>query len=104
MTAVRALPQFRAAALALPSSLLMTLNFFRVPGVLFLCLERAGRLSGPFPFSAVLGLVPGPQLGRAPVESELCQCRITPQTRWLFSPHAMLIQNIKSVNRDWEYQ
>ena len=47
--------QFREAVLALPPSLLIGLNSFRVLGVLFLFLEHTGRLSGPFPLSAGWG-------------------------------------------------
>lgn len=47
--------EFRAALLAIPTSLLIGLNSMRVLGVLFLLLVVEGRLSGPFPFSAGLG-------------------------------------------------
>lgn len=47
--------RFREAVLALPPSLLIGLNSFRVVGVLFLFLEHFGRLSGPFPVSAGWG-------------------------------------------------
>ena len=45
----------RAALLAIPTPLLIGLNSLRVLGVLFLLLAAAGRLSGPFPYSAGLG-------------------------------------------------
>jgi hypothetical protein len=48
-------PRFRAAILAIPMPLLIGLNTSRVVGVLFLALLAAGRLSGPFPWSAGLG-------------------------------------------------
>ena len=46
---------FRSALLAIPTTLLIGLNVMRVLGVLFLLLAFAGRLSGPFPFSAGIG-------------------------------------------------
>jgi hypothetical protein len=46
---------FRAALMAIPTSLLIGLNAMRVLGVMFLLLALAGRLAGPFPFSAGLG-------------------------------------------------
>jgi hypothetical protein len=46
---------FRAALLAIPTSLLIGLNSMRVLGVLFLLLNLDGRLAGPFPFSAGIG-------------------------------------------------
>jgi len=45
----------RAALLALPMSLLISLDVARVIGVFFLLLALAGRLSGPFPISAGWG-------------------------------------------------
>jgi hypothetical protein len=45
----------RATLLAIPMPLLIGVNALRVLGVLFLLLAAAGRLSGPFPFSAGLG-------------------------------------------------
>jgi hypothetical protein len=45
----------RAALLALPMSLLIGLNSMRVLGAFFLFLVAAGRLGGPFPYSAGLG-------------------------------------------------
>ncbi len=45
----------RSALMAIPMPLLIGLNSMRVLGVLFLFLAAAGRLSGPFPFSAGLG-------------------------------------------------
>jgi hypothetical protein len=48
-------PRFRAAILAIPMPVLIGLNASRVLGVLFLFLLAAGRLSGPFPWSAALG-------------------------------------------------
>jgi hypothetical protein len=47
--------RFRAAILAIPMPLLIGLNTSRVLGVLFLALLAAGRLSGPFPYSAGIG-------------------------------------------------
>ena len=48
-------PQARRAMLGLPLPLLVGLNIGRVFAVLFLMLEAAGRLSGPFPQSAAWG-------------------------------------------------
>jgi len=48
-------PRFRTAILAIPMPLLIGLNTSRVLGVLFLTLLAAGRLSGPFPYSAAIG-------------------------------------------------
>lgn len=48
-------PRFRSTILAIPMPLLIGLNTSRVLGVLFLALLAAGRLSGPFPYSAGLG-------------------------------------------------
>lgn len=45
----------RATLLAIPMPLLIGLNTLRVLGVLFLLLAAAGRLSGPFPYSAGWG-------------------------------------------------
>jgi hypothetical protein len=47
--------RFRAALTAIPMSLLIGLNRLRLLGVLFLALAAAGRLSGPFPYSAGWG-------------------------------------------------
>jgi hypothetical protein len=47
--------RFRAALTAIPMSLLIGLNRMRLLGVLFLALAAAGRLSGPFPYSAGWG-------------------------------------------------
>jgi hypothetical protein len=51
----RLFPGFRAALMAIPMPLLIGLNIARVLGVLFLFLAAAGRLSGPFPWSAGIG-------------------------------------------------
>jgi len=48
-------PKVRSTLLAIPMSLLIGVNALRVFGVLFLLLAAAGRLSGPFPFSAGFG-------------------------------------------------
>jgi hypothetical protein len=48
-------PRVRSALLAIPTRLLIGLNSLRILGVLFLFLAAAGRLSGPFPYSAGLG-------------------------------------------------
>ena len=48
-------PRVRASLMAIPMSLLIGLNALRLLGVLFLLLAAAGRLSGPFPYSAGLG-------------------------------------------------
>jgi len=48
-------PSFRAALLAIPATLIIRLNVLRVLGGLFLLLAAAGRLSGPFPYSAGIG-------------------------------------------------
>ena len=48
-------PAVRAALLNIPMALLIGLNSARVLGVLFLTLAAAGRLGGPFPYSAGLG-------------------------------------------------
>jgi len=48
-------PRVRSALRAIPMPLLIGLNAQRVLGVLFLLLAAAGRLSGPFPYSAGLG-------------------------------------------------
>jgi hypothetical protein len=48
-------PRVRSALLAVPMPLLIGLNALRLLGVLFLLLAAAGRLSGPFPYSAGLG-------------------------------------------------
>jgi hypothetical protein len=47
--------RFRAALTAIPMPLLIGLNSLRLFGVLFLALAAAGRLSGPFPYSAGWG-------------------------------------------------
>jgi hypothetical protein len=48
-------PSARAALMSVPTSVLIGLNSMRVLGALFLALAAAGRLSGPFPYSAGLG-------------------------------------------------
>jgi hypothetical protein len=48
-------PGVRSVLLAVPMRLLIGLNALRMFGVLFLLLTIAGRLSGPFPWSAGLG-------------------------------------------------
>jgi hypothetical protein len=48
-------PAARRAMLGLPLPLLVGLNVGRVFAVLFLMLDAAGRLSGPFPYSAAWG-------------------------------------------------
>jgi len=48
-------PSVRSTLMAIPMPLLIGLNALRVLGVLFLLLAAAGRLSGPFPYSAGLG-------------------------------------------------
>jgi hypothetical protein len=48
-------PKARKAMLSLPLPLLVGLNIGRVFAVLFLLLGTAGRLSGPFPYSAGWG-------------------------------------------------
>jgi hypothetical protein len=48
-------PRVRSSLMAIPMSLLIGLNALRLLGVLFLFLAAAGRLSGPFPYSAGLG-------------------------------------------------
>lgn len=48
-------PQARRALLSLPLPLVVGLNVGRVFAILFLMLEAAGRLSGPFPHSAAWG-------------------------------------------------
>src|SRR4029077_13602801 len=48
-------PKARSTLMAIPLSLLIGVNALRVLGLLFLLLAAAGRLSGPFPFSAGLG-------------------------------------------------
>ncbi len=45
----------RSAMLAIPVPLIAGLNVLRVLGVLFLFLAAAGRMSGPFPYSAGIG-------------------------------------------------
>jgi hypothetical protein len=45
----------RASLMAIPMPLLIGVNALRLLGVLFLFLAAAGRLSGPFPYSAGLG-------------------------------------------------
>jgi hypothetical protein len=50
-----AYPGVRRALLGIPTSLLIGLNSLRIVGALFLMLAAAGRLSGPFPYSAGLG-------------------------------------------------
>jgi hypothetical protein len=48
-------PAVRSTLMAIPLPVLIGVNAMRVLGVLFLLLAAAGRLSGPFPFSAGLG-------------------------------------------------
>jgi hypothetical protein len=48
-------PRLRTALLAVPMPLLIGLNAMRMLGVMFLLLTAAGRLSGPFPWSAGFG-------------------------------------------------
>jgi len=48
-------PGWRTALLGLPTPLLVGLNVSRIFGVFFLLLAAAGRLSGPFPYSAGWG-------------------------------------------------
>jgi hypothetical protein len=48
-------PTVRAAWLAIPMPLLIGLNVIRTIGFMFLLLAAAGRLSGPFPYSAGWG-------------------------------------------------
>jgi hypothetical protein len=48
-------PTVRAAWLAIPMPLLIGLNVIRSIGFMFLLLAAAGRLSGPFPYSAGWG-------------------------------------------------
>jgi hypothetical protein len=48
-------PGVRSVLLAVPMRLLIGLNAMRIFGVLFLLLTVAGRLSGPFPWSAGIG-------------------------------------------------
>jgi hypothetical protein len=48
-------PQARHAMLSIPMRALVALNIVRVFAVLFLLLAAAGRLSGPFPYSAAWG-------------------------------------------------
>jgi hypothetical protein len=50
-----AYPSVRHALLNTPTHLLIGLNSLRIIGALFLMLAAAGRLSGPFPYSAGLG-------------------------------------------------
>jgi hypothetical protein len=50
-----ALPAARSAMLAIPVPLIIGLNVIRALGVFFLVLASAGRLSGPFPYSAGIG-------------------------------------------------
>lgn len=45
----------RSAMMAIPAPTIVALNALRVLGVLFLFLAAAGRLSGPFPYSAAVG-------------------------------------------------
>jgi hypothetical protein len=53
--AVSRYPATRAALLSVPMPLLVGLNISRVFGAFFLILAAAGRLSGPFPYSAGWG-------------------------------------------------
>jgi hypothetical protein len=48
-------PRVRSTLMAIPMPLLIGVNALRMLGVLFLLLAAAGRLSGPFPFSAGWG-------------------------------------------------
>jgi hypothetical protein len=48
-------PRVRSTLMAIPMPVLIGLNAQRVLGVLFLLLAAAGRLSGPFPYSAGIG-------------------------------------------------
>jgi hypothetical protein len=48
-------PAVRSALTAIPLPLLIGLNIVRLAGVLFVLLAVAGRLSGPFPYSAGWG-------------------------------------------------
>jgi hypothetical protein len=48
-------PAARQAMLSLPMPVMVALNIARVFAVLFLMLAAAGRLSGPFPYSAAWG-------------------------------------------------
>jgi hypothetical protein len=48
-------PRVRSALMGIPMQVLIGLNAMRTLGALFLLLYAAGRLSGPFPFSAGLG-------------------------------------------------
>ncbi len=48
-------PRVRSSLMAIPMPLLIGLNALRLFGVLFLLLAAAGRLSGPFPYSAGVG-------------------------------------------------
>jgi len=48
-------PAFRSALLRIPVPLIIALNTPRILGVQFLFLAAAGRLAGPFPFSAAIG-------------------------------------------------
>jgi hypothetical protein len=48
-------PRMRATLMAIPMPLLIGVNALRMLGVLFLLLAAAGRLSGPFPYSAGWG-------------------------------------------------
>jgi hypothetical protein len=54
-TLALAYPGVRRGLLAIPMHVLIGLNSLRILGALFLMLAAAGRLSGPFPFSAGLG-------------------------------------------------
>jgi hypothetical protein len=49
------IPTVRATLLATPMPLLIGVNVIRVLGVMFLVLAAAGRLAGPFPYSAGWG-------------------------------------------------
>jgi hypothetical protein len=52
---VLSMPAARHALTTIPLSLLIGLNIFRLGGILFVLLAFAGRLSGPFPYSAGWG-------------------------------------------------
>lgn len=49
------IPAFRAAVMAIPMPLIVALNAMRVLGVFMLLEGIAGRMTGPFPYSAGIG-------------------------------------------------
>lgn len=53
--ALVATPAAREAIMRIPAPLIIRLNAFRVLGLMFLLLAAAGRLAGPFPYSAGIG-------------------------------------------------